>query len=364
MILPILILIIWLLVIPTAVGGIVAEAVDKRNRNLPFLWIMGQLLLWAVFQLIYVPFVLLQDGGPFGHMENSFSKASGLYEAAACILAVSGMVSIVRRRWTKKLPFRVLAGQKDKKRYLCYILWAAFWLLLIFQLVQAVRMTYADGDDAFYVAVSSITLDSDTMYTKLPYTGGTTVLDARHGLAPFPVWIAFLAKISGIKAVSTAHIAAPLVLIPMTYAVYYLIGCRLCSKSKEKLPLFLLFTELLVLFGDYSFYTPENFMIARSRQGKAALGNIILPAMIFLLFLILERMQENQKVGWRLWLLLAGVMTAGCLCSTLGAMLSCLLVGVTGLCAAVCYRRIKVLLPLALCCVPAAGYALLYLLLD
>ena len=28
------------------------------------------------------------------------------------------------------------------------------------------------------------------MYQKLPYTGMSTELDVRHGLAPFPIWIA------------------------------------------------------------------------------------------------------------------------------------------------------------------------------
>ena len=242
-------------------------------------------------------------------------------------------------------------------------MWVLFWGLLIFQLVQAVRLTYADGDDAYYVAVSGITAESDTMYRKLAYTGGTTKLDARYGLAPFPVWIAFLAKLSGIPSVSVAHVAVPPVLIAMTYGIYYLLGSRLFAKNRERVPLFLIYTELLVLFGDYSFYTAENFMIARSRQGKAALGNIMIPMLILLLFLLLERIQEKQKITMGFWLLLFCTMTSACLCSTLGALLTCMLIGITGLCAAVCYRKWKFLLPLAACCAPCIAVAILYVFL-
>ena len=218
------------------------------------------------------------------------------------------------------------------------------------------------NDDAFYVAVSSIAAESNEMYSKLPYTGGSTGLDYRHGLAPFPLWLAFLSRISGLKAVTVCHIAAPLMLIPMTYGIYWLIGRKLCKKGrKDKLPLFLIFTELLVLFGDYSIYSVENFMIARSRQGKAALGSIIFPFLIYVFLLLLERLEEKEKAEWMLWVLLACTVTSACLCSTLGAFLVCLVTAVVGLCSAVCYRQWKFLFPMAACCIPAVFFALLYL---
>lgn len=363
------ILILWLIVIPISAGGIAAAAVDKKRKNLPFLWITGQIMLWAVFQVMCVPLIWKQDGiQRLVHME-AFELLCVGYQAAGYLLAAAGLASSVYRwrvRRTKaKTSFQVISGYDRPAGKFYGMLWGVFALLLVFQLVQAAGMTYADGDDAYYVAISTIAEESNSMYRKLPYTGGATELDVRHGLAPFPIWIAFLARISGIRTVSVAHIAVPLVLIPMTYGVYYLIGQKVCGRShREKLPLFLVMTELLTLFGDYSFYTVENFMIARSRQGKAALGSIVIPVLIFLLLILLERLQENQKIEWMWWVLLACGVTAGCLCTTLGALLVCMLIGVTGLCAAVCYRRWKILLPMAVCCIPAVCYAVLYLLSE
>ncbi|MBQ8230370.1 MAG: hypothetical protein IJZ34_00360 [Lachnospiraceae bacterium] len=363
-----IILFLWLFMIPTLVGNIAAAGVDKKEKNLPFLWITGQMLLWAVFQLIAVPLVL--TGKPFStHFKEAISRENPLwtvvtlYLAAAVVLAAAGILFSCRRLRKRKMAFKVIRGFDNKGKWYC-ILWLFFWLLLIFQMVQAVRMTYADGDDAFYVAVATIAEESNYMYQKLPYTGGTTGLDGRHGLAPFPIWIAFLARISGVPVVTTAHVAVPLALIPMTYGIYYLIGRKICARRNEKLPLFLVLTEILVLFGDYSFYSVENFMIARSRQGKAALGSIIIPMMFFLFLIILERIQENKKVELIWWMLLTAVIMSGCLCSTLGAMLLCMLTGVVGICASVVYRRMKLLVPMALCCIPAVVYAVLYLLLE
>ena len=201
------------------------------------------------------------------------------------------------------------------------------------------------------------------MYQKLPYTGMSTELDVRHGLAPFPIWIAWLSQMTGIATVAVAKTLLPVALISMTYGVFYLIGSRGLSQGKN-LPLFLVCTEVLVLFGDYSFYTVENFMIARSRQGKAALGSILIPMIFFLLLLLFRRLQEKQKITVGFWILLTAVMTSCCLASTMGALLACMLMGVAGICGAIAYKNRKILPPLAACCVPCIIYAGMYLVLG
>ncbi|MDR2044028.1 MAG: DUF6077 domain-containing protein [Clostridium sp.] len=398
----VLVLGIWLLLVPAAAGKITvgggkgADATFALAREewkrLPFYWVSGQTLLWAAFQLLCVPLILKRG---------EFSQVAGIFQLIGGVAALLGLGVFLKRQLAacraaggprKKLAdfFRAAGGLRKRSTSFADIFlrkraagsaekeggrsgwywgaWAVFWALLVFQAVQAVRMTYADGDDTYYVAVAALAEESDTMYVKLPYTGGSTGLDVRHGLAPFPLWIAFLARISGMRTVSVAHVALPCVLIPMAYAVYAMIGGRLCGTGhQERLPVFLVFTEILVLFGDYSIYSVENFLIARTRQGKAVLGSIVIPLLFFLLLALLERLAAQgralgkEKVGVRLWLLLAAAVLTGCLCSTMGALLCCLLIGLAGLWAAVCYRKWKFLIPMALSCAPAIGYALLYL---
>lgn len=334
--------------LPVIVGGCFGSMVRENGNgsrcSLPFLWISGQMFLWAAFQLVCVPFVL---------MEKEFHQVVTVFAGVSVFLALVGTVLWIRSR---KNTLQSVAVKNAQVNYQ----WIVFGVLLVFQLVQAVRLAYGDGDDAYYVAVSTITEDAETMYRKLPYTGGSAEVDIRHGLAPFPVWIAFLARISGMKAVSVAHVAMPLMLIPMTYGIFYLLGKRLFHKRKELLAPFMIMTEILVLFGDYSMYTMEHFMLARSRQGKAALGSIVLPMLLFMLLMFLDRLQEKKKIPLSYWGLLCSVMLTGCLCSTMGAFLLCLMVAITGLCAAGIYRNWKVLIPMALCCVPCVCYMLLY----
>ena len=350
----VLVLIIWMLIIPVFIGNIAAVGIGKYKKNLVFMWVMGQIILWALFQLICVPFILIHA---------RLSRVTAVYIILTVILLLFSAGLWVRFRHAQSAAYILPDAWKDRT-YWHHVLWGIFFLLLAFQMVQAARLAFTDGDDAYYVATATLAEESDTLYLISPYTGGFTGMDVRHGLAPFPIWIAFLARISGIHAASVAHIAVPLMLIPMAYGVFYLIGSRLCGKYGERLPFFLVIAELLVLFGNYSTYSAERFLIFRSRQGKATLGSIIVPVLFFLLLSILERMQEQKKVEKTLWILLTAAVMAGCLCSTQGAELSCLLLGVAGLCSSVCYRQWKLLPPMFLCCLPAVVYAVLYFVLH
>lgn len=367
MIIQLSILFLLLLVVPVIVGELFIR-VDGLGENILFHWVSGQFLLWAGFQLICVPLILQERS--FGYLVKLFSG----YMAACVLLAAAARIRRPQRRGEGRtaaqteLPLKLreacfrAAGCEGKNRGT--VLWLFFWGVLLFQLVQAVRMSYGDTDDAYYVAVSTITQNADTMYQKLPYTGGATVLDARHGLAPFPIWIAFLARLSGMEAVIVAKVVVPVALIAMTYAVFYLVGRILFPEKGRRLALFLVFSEILVLFGNTSIYTVENFMIARSRQGKAALGSIVIPFLLLLLLLLLKKIQQKERISFLFCVLMGTVTVTGCLCSTLGALLVCLALGTAGLLAALCYKRPGVLVPMALCCIPCLVYAYLYLVFD
>lgn len=342
---------LWLavlvLVLPVCVGNCFA-GVDKPHKNIVFLWISGQILLWAGFQVICVPVILTE-----GRLEKVVLWY-GVY--------ITGLLVVSAVLWFRnhKGPKAVWTQKPDRE---AVILWVIFGVLLLLQLVLAVVMVYNDGDDAYYVAISTAAQESGKMYQKLPYTGMSTELDVRHGLAPFPIWIAWLARMTGISTVVVAKTLLPVVLISMTYGVFYLLGSRILF-SGQSVPLFLICTEVLVMFGDYSFYTVENFMIARSRQGKAALGSILIPMIFFLLLWLFRRLQEEKKITVGFWMLLGAVMISCCLASTMGALLACMLMGVAGICGAVCYKRFRLLLPLAACCIPCVIYAGMYLLLG
>lgn len=350
----ILILVLLLGAAPVLVGGLFVPA-DREGFDLPFRWVSGQMFLWAGFQIICVPLILLHQNHNFRHLCILF----GGFMAAAVLAALGAEV----RR--KKEPKKLLAEKRGRERdKVAFVLWLLVLGLLLLQMVLAAVMAYEEGDDAYYVATAVITEGSDTMYQILPYTGFTTGLDARHGLAPFPVWVAFLSRLSGVHAAAVSQVVLPVVLIAMAYSVFFLTGRRLVGDNRRGFPLFMLFLELLVMFGGQSLYTSENFLLVRTAQGKAVLAGIVIPFLVWLLLSAAARLQRGEKAGFRYWLLLGMTMVSGCLCSTQGALMVCLLSGAGGLCTALCFRSPKVILPVAVCCVTPMIYSVLYLLLG
>lgn len=346
-----LILALLLLVIPAVVGRLFLQEGQCGGR-LIFQWISGQFLLWAGFQIICVPMILRRS---------SLTSLTQLYAGYMAVLAVlAAALAMGRKRKGEGGSFRPVR-RPEKRAGQGSLLWALFWAVLFFQLAQAVGLVFEDADDAYYVSVASIAESSDGMYQVHPYGSGETQLDSRHALAPYSIWIAFLARLSGMRTVVVAQVVLPVALIAMAYGIYYLFSRSLFPQQSGQRALFMIFAQLLVLFGNYSVYTAETFLIGRLRQGKAMLGSIVIPFGLFVLLEVLGRMQKGGKIPARLYLLLGAVSLTGCLCSTMGTLLVCMAIGLCGALGAVCYKRPKVLIPLAGSCVPCVVYAVLYL---
>lgn len=384
-------IIILMTAVPLWVGTLFLP-LEKKGAGLPFCWISGQVLLWAGFQCICVPAILIRR--TFREMEIVFF----CYVGALAILA--GIFAILRSRRGVLQPGAETAtrqetveqagaetatrrespaptqqsrqetsadpgeGSPSHKSRACRALWGTFALLLLLQLFLLCFLSYNEGDDAFYVAIAVRVNPSEKMYAVHPYTGGASGLDARHALAPLPMWVAMLSLISGLPGAVTAHVALPLILVPMTYCLYYLLGKKLIGGEREgrdwAMPLFLCLTALLILFGGYSVYSAENFLLVRGAQGKSVLANLIIPFLFYGMLNMTEKLERGEKTGFLSWVLIGAVMIAGCLCSTLGSLLVCMLLGISIVCAGLVYRRWSVLVGAMCCMVVPVLFACLY----
>lgn len=352
--------------IPLSIGAIPLSLISEKRKSPVLTWLYGLMISWAVFQVICVP-------GIFLNINKAYDRILLVYSGAMGVLAAAGIFLTVRKGIKDKAPKEAAAkadagvknpAVENKGLLREYLWWMIFLGLVAAQLLLAVLMTYGDGDDAFYVAASTVNGSSKTLYKILPYTGGTTGMDMRHGLAPLPVWIAMLGNLFKLPIVSVNHVLLPPIFIAATYGIFYELGKRLFKGDRQdKLPVFLSFTALLVLFGDYSLYTVENFMIARSRQGKAALGSMIIPMVILLVYQLMEHVENKERFGRDglvLWLMLTATVTAACLCTTMGTFLMCLFLAILGLCMGAAYRKLGLVVKTALCCIPAVIFAILY----
>ena len=368
----ILTLILILGIIPFCVGMIPVNLMEKRFRSLGVTYIAGFISILAIFQIIVVPIVILDGYG--------FKIIVPLFSILSILLGAIG-VYLTWRKGQKEdyadegeaFPFlNFLKREKkehtikkiyDKQTREEGILWLFVLILIGFQMFMAFTTTSFDGDDAYYVVQSVLTDETNTLYRIRPYTGLSTGMDLRHSLAVFPIWIAYIARMSGIHATIIAHSVLPLVLIPVTYWIYLQIGKKLLRRDKHKLPVFMIFICLMQIFGNVSIYTGATFFLTRTWQGKSLLANIVLPSIVWLVLWIFdsENYEKEHRVG--LWVLLVLTNFVAAMSSTASVFLAAMLIGVTGLVMGIHEKNVQIPLRLMISCVPLVIYGVIFLLL-
>ncbi|MDE6740514.1 MAG: hypothetical protein K2K07_15630 [Lachnospiraceae bacterium] len=388
-ILSILSLLFWLAVIPFCIGLIPANFISDKNRGPGFVLLAGYFGMWALFEVVTMPAVL------FVKYDN-FKVASVLFAVLSILCAAVGLWLWYRKRKAHKTNQKNdtnvncanrikewIAAQVKRMSWAERIEWLLFFVLLGFQLYKAVAYASFDGDDAYYVVESLIAQQADVMYRILPYTGRPTDLDIRHALAVFPMWIAFVAARSRIHATIVSHMIMPLVLIPLSYLVYYEIGRHLfktnaygmrkegtASKKtgrnraddgnifdRENLPIFMILMAMFQIFGNVSIYTSETFFLTRTWQGKAVVASLVIPALFWMFLWIYDGKRYGDAGLWFVFVCIN--MTAG-VCSSIAVFLVCILMALTAFCLAITERDYRVILKMGAVCIPNVIYMAVY----
>ena len=343
-----LILFFWLMVLPICVGGLF---VTKQNRiSLGGQWLCGQFLLWSVFQIIAVFFII---------REAQIDQVVIVYIIASLLIAIIGAINTCFA-WTKvdnKTCKNITKWTTSHKIYA--VIFLVLWLA---QMVAILFLAVNDGDDAYYMAVANVAKSSGSMYTANVYSFGGTELTYRYALAPFPIWIAFLSRISGVHTLVLGHVILGMMLITMSYVIYAQIGKELLGENLKKRVQMLILVAILFIWGNTSSHTPESFLLLRSRQGKALVAGLVFPAMIYSLVKIGHLLEQKQKIKIQDYLLASSIILTGCLGSTLGGMLVILLWGSGLFFLAVGYKRWAVIPAGVLSTIPGLMFAVVYFL--
>lgn len=350
-------IIFWLLVIPFCIGLLPSNFISERKVNPGVIMLAGYMLMWAVFEVITIPAVIWIQNENFYFVLRWFMIIS-------ILLAIAGLFiwyTSWRKRKKLKIRFQLPNIASFKHGLEAKIEWLIFFVILVFQLYMSVTRVSFDGDDAYYVVHSVMAQQSGTMYKFLPYTGWTTSLDIRHALAVFPMWIAFVAVKANIHATIVSHVIMPLLLIPLSYLIYYEIAKVLFASRRENIPVFMIIMGMFQMFGNVSIYTNETFFLTRTWQGKAVVCSVIIPMMFLLLLWIFDKESEDREQPAGLWAVLVCLNMATGICSSLAVFVLAILLVTAALCMMVVEHDWKIPLKLGLTCIPNAVYVLIYL---
>ncbi len=297
-------------------------------------YLYGQCFLWAVFQVIAVPMVLIRA---------PFFLLVILYLIVLMVFTILG---------ARRLP-NIIKGIDFSRVNIPLIL---ALVLIVGQMLIYFLGMHLDEDDARWIAEANDTITKNSMYLYNPATGaymGDFVGEVKKDVfSPWSMYIAFFSKVTGINASIVAHtILAPL-LLAISYMVYHEMS-KVLFRGKNESGLFLLSVAIINLFFGGNRHTQSVTALIRIWQGKAVVASVMIP-MIFLIFLnmngddvdvgsqapsVKEEIQSKNlcvnRVNW-LWIMVAGC--ASCLFSGMGIAISALMIGVLDAYTIVCRR--------------------------
>ena len=302
----------------------------------------GFFLLFAIFEVVALPCIFLKIS---------------LKWFALVLLGIIGVLCVILLIANGR---HFLAGWKVPK-------WEKAGLLLVVVLFLILSQTgmlgfgmHIDDDDAFYVATAVTAMDTNTLFQVDPYTGALYgALPSRYVLSSFPLFGAAFCKYVGLRPTVFFHTMLPFVMIPVAYAVYALIGRKIFGKNKEKNILFLGAISVINIFSAVSTWTQGQFLLVRIWQGKAILASILLP---FLIYFVLEYFPRGELKAKEFCLLLF-IMLASCFVSSMGIILSVIMLESFSFLQLVRTRKLKLFLQTTVCCVPNVLLAAIYLMM-
>ena len=355
-VLQIIILAALLIPIPWLIGRwIISRAgfteMSFLTGNLAML-LVGNLVLWSVFQAITLPFILT---------ESSFLLPVVLWCALTGFLL---LLSVVAYRSDVSHSRPGVFSDVGKKFTVADLVFLAVSVLLIgYQCYKyAIRM-HIDDDDARFVALAVDAWQNNRMLVVHPGNGeylGLYVADdfPKDAASPWPLFLALFPKLTGIPPAVFAHTIYPVYLLLLSYAAYLLLGYFLFRRDRTKTLAFLAFVSFLQLFFGGGSRTEAAFALIRIWQGKALLAALGIP--LFFAFYV-KLMQDRDR---RIFLPLFLLNMSCCLFSSIGIILSgALFVVFLGWYVVGC-RKWRDFPAAAVSCVPSVAYVIVFMALE
>lgn len=231
------------------------------------------------------------------------------------------------------------------------LLYAMVIGITIFVIYKSLTLQHVDEDDTRFVVNAMDMIENNTVFLTNPARGneiltwyGELLKDV---VSPYSVFPATIAYFTGMKAVTAFHSVMPIILLVIISCLYYELAERFFRGRRDYKSLFVVFVWLVNIFGYYSVYGQETFMMTRLWQGKSIVAAIGVPAMIMLLLDV-----YNNSTDRTTYILLFMTNASMCFFSGMGIILMLIMTACYGLVYAIDQKNYRILLYLAVTCIP------------
>lgn len=278
-----------------------------NRKTLSETWLIGQVLLWALFEVLAIPMM---------HFRLPFQTLFLVFSGTAALLAAAGIVNAVLRKRRKERitqPFR----------------FNLFFLLASLVILYQIGMYFFGGAASQELNTGSVANAERALannFMRLRHAELDEYFACLYGndgkdITALGLYLAWFSRITQVSPADLAGFVFPPFMILVSFNIFAQIGRQLFPESKRDQGISLL--AISVLFLGLAYFSPE-FSLARGWQEKALVPAIFLP----LLVLLILQAEREKTLGS--WLLLACGSGAVCLFSGLGNVLAVTLVMIYG----------------------------------
>lgn len=324
-------------------GYAVRRLLKLKNEGILFSVLSGVMCMWALMELVLVPMTM-----KFASFTGFVYVWDGLWQ-----------------QWLRQPDFsagrifwRMCGNWRQTGSLLSHRGHLAALALIIYQLWFLHHHMYLEWDDTYYVNLANEAVHSDKIYWVYPETGAFADFDKRYVLSLWPVFYAWLSKLTGVLPTIMAHTILPWIIIPLAYMVYEKIGELLFQDDRKMQGMFLTFAVLMHFFMSGIHTSGLTFLSITPWVGKGVLATVLIP----MLFYGMLRTGKDGSAGN--WILLGITGLAGCLLSSMGIMLAPVFVGTAAVLSAAAKKNWKILLYGVLACVALHHTGMLLYLSD
>lgn len=351
----VLLIILFLIVVPFILGLLLECYFEKIDGKMMLsrCFALGVSVMLAAFQLVSVPMII--KAAKFTTLLYAFS----ILLAALVIFSIFKNAKGIKEKLIKvasNIKANFLEYEKEQK----ILLLLALILIALQSSLLLVKM-HTDTDDCRFLAESLEATERNTLLITHPITGEPLyepIGEMRKDVSsPYPIFISALAVLTGTQPTVLAHLAFPVLLIPLAYAVLYMIGCYVLT-DKKQLPLYMFILSVLILFSFESIYTWGYTMLAIIWQGRSIFSVIILPLVWYILMHIFS--EDSLNIG--IYIALFTVSMAASDLSGMGLMMTPLTGGAFALTYLIKYKKILRPIGIGICILPCLGYLAYYML--
>lgn len=269
-------------IIYLAFGSLICVRKNK-SWSMPLTIITGFFLYYALFEICVLPIMLTY---------RPLSLLTKVWTGFVAVIVIMA-VAINGRNWLVKLKEvreEILGNMK---------IYIAVAVLVFVQIILVTTTYNFTLDAAYYVANVTTCVDTNMINVYDPFTGAwQDHFELRYVFAAYSIHDAVVCQLTKIPAlIETKTVMAAIVMLMANNLYVWL--CRFFYKDKIKNFIIMFATIMVVNLTCISIYTSSNFLMTRTYEGKAIVGNIAVLA-IFSLYALAVR--ENMTI--REWIML------------------------------------------------------------